>query len=129
MNETTLPKRTHRRHTEDLKRAVVAACRQSGASVAGVALAHGLNANMVRRWLREREARDAGSPTGAPAPVCLPAPAPAFLPVTLAAPASGTVSAATPIRVEIEQDLKRVTVLWPVTDAEHCAAWLSGWLR
>ncbi len=28
-------------------------CRQSGASVAGVALSHGINANIVHRWLRE----------------------------------------------------------------------------
>jgi transposase len=125
MNEHTLAKRTRRRHTEDLKRTVVAACRQPGASVAGVALAHGLNANMVRRWLREREGLGAGSPAGAPTPVCPSAPASAFLPISVAAPASG----ATSIRVEVEQGLKRVTVLWPVADAEHCATWLTGWLR
>lgn len=129
MNETILPKRTRRHHTEDFKQAVMMACHQPGASVAGVALAHGLNANLVRRWLREREARDTGSTAGAPAPVCLPAPTSAFLPVTLAALTSGTVSAATPIRVEIEQDLKRVTVLWPVSAADSCATWLTGWLR
>jgi transposase len=31
----------------------VAACAQPGASVGGVALSHGLHANMVHRWIRE----------------------------------------------------------------------------
>ena len=46
-------RRTRRYHAPDLKREVVAACQQPGASVAGVALPHGLNANLVRRWMRE----------------------------------------------------------------------------
>lgn len=37
----------------ELKRQIVAACQQPGASVAGIALAHGLNANLVRRWLKQ----------------------------------------------------------------------------
>lgn len=126
MNEHTLAKRTRRRHAEDLKRTVVAACRQPGASVAGVALAHGLNANMVRRWLREREGLDAGSLTGAPTPVCPPAPAPAFLPISVATPVSDTAGA---IAVEIEHSHTRVTVRWPVSAADRCATWLTGWLR
>ncbi|MFY2792263.1 MULTISPECIES: hypothetical protein [Burkholderiales] len=31
----------------------MAACAQPGASVGGVALSHGLHANMVHRWIRE----------------------------------------------------------------------------
>ena len=48
----TPTKRTRRHHAPELKRQVVLACQQPGASVAGVALAHGLNANLVRRWLQ-----------------------------------------------------------------------------
>uniref|UniRef100_UPI0005EBCD1B transposase n=4 Tax=Methyloterricola oryzae TaxID=1495050 RepID=UPI0005EBCD1B len=47
------PKRTRRFHSVDFKRQVVDACRQPGASIAAVALAHGINANLARRWLRE----------------------------------------------------------------------------
>jgi transposase-like protein len=35
----------------ELKQAIVAACLEPGASVAGVALAHGVNANLVRKWI------------------------------------------------------------------------------
>ena len=47
-----IPKR--RLYSSELKRQVVAETQVSGASVAGVALSHGINANIVHRWLRER---------------------------------------------------------------------------
>lgn len=40
-----------RTHSPQLKAEVMAACRQPGASVAAIALAHGLNTNVVRKWL------------------------------------------------------------------------------
>ena len=52
--EIQIPVRRRRTHTESFKLAVINACQVPGASVAGVALAHGVNANQVRRWLRER---------------------------------------------------------------------------
>ncbi|PUE56804.1 hypothetical protein B9Z45_09250 [Limnohabitans sp. 2KL-17] len=39
--------------SKPLKAQVVAQCMQPGASVGGVALAHGLHSNMVHRWIRE----------------------------------------------------------------------------
>ena len=45
--------------------AVVAKCLVPGASLAAVALANGLNANLVRRWMRERQAENI--PTRTPA--------------------------------------------------------------
>ncbi|MEW8084841.1 MAG: transposase [Candidatus Thiodiazotropha endolucinida] len=41
-----------RRFSKTFKAKIVAACHQPGASVAGVALANGLNANLVHRWRR-----------------------------------------------------------------------------
>lgn len=44
--------RTGRRtYTAEYKRGVVRQCGEPGVSVAGVALAHGINANLVRRWI------------------------------------------------------------------------------
>ena len=48
---TQAPKR--RFYSPELKLQVVGACAQPGASIAGVALQHGINANIVHRWLRE----------------------------------------------------------------------------
>ena len=45
------------------KAALVAACSEAGASVAAIALAHGVNANLLRKWItrchmRDRPSRD-----------------------------------------------------------------------
>ncbi len=49
-------KRIRRRHNAEFKHQVLAACAQPGASVAAVALAHGLNDNLVHKW-RKRPAK------------------------------------------------------------------------
>jgi len=81
MHPKTLIRRTH---SLEFKTQVLAACRQPGASIAAVALAHGLNANVVRKWLVGIGMKRFGQslPTeGKPAPA-----APMqFLPVGLAA--------------------------------------------
>ena len=81
MHPKTLIRRTH---SPEFKAQVLAACRQPGASIAAVALAHGLNANVVRKWLVGIGMKRLGHrlPTeGEPAPA-----APMqFLPVGLAA--------------------------------------------
>jgi len=40
------------------KDAIVRQCLQPGVSVAGIALAHGINANLVRKWIGKRERGD-----------------------------------------------------------------------
>ncbi|GAA4350373.1 hypothetical protein GCM10023165_37720 [Variovorax defluvii] len=41
---------SRRVHSAELKARILAECRQPGASVSGVAIAHGLNTNVVRKW-------------------------------------------------------------------------------
>ena len=53
-NEAIAQRPKRRYYSPELKTQVVAQCQVSGASVAGVALAHGINANIVHRWLREQ---------------------------------------------------------------------------
>ena len=52
--EIQKPIRRRRYHREEFKQAVIAACCEPGASVAGIAMANEVNANQVRRWMRER---------------------------------------------------------------------------
>ncbi len=47
------PGRTRRRHDSEFKAKVIAACLQPGVSLAAIALANGLNANMLRKWVRD----------------------------------------------------------------------------
>lgn len=49
-------KRTRRSYAPDFKREVVAQCLAAGTSVSGIALSHGINANVVRKWLPRHDA-------------------------------------------------------------------------
>jgi transposase len=67
----------------EAKRELVEACLKPGVSVAGMALAHGLNANLLRKWIdayrRGAKSAAAGSPASWPAfapVVSIAAPAP-----------------------------------------------------
>ena len=44
-------KRTRRSYAPEFKREVVAQCLAAGTSVSGIALSHGINANVIRKWL------------------------------------------------------------------------------
>jgi transposase len=52
-NEVDSPHPKRRCYSAQLKAEVIQECRQSNASLAGVALAYGINANIVHRWLHE----------------------------------------------------------------------------
>lgn len=122
-NKVDSPRPTRRYYSPQLKTEVIQECRQSSASVAGVALAHGINANIVHRWLHEDER------------AALLLRARSFVPVTLeqASPALPAVeggSSATPdIRVEVHKGSSTITVNWPLEGAASCSAWLREWLR
>jgi transposase len=45
--------RRRRKHSDDFKAQVVAACSQPGVSIAAVSMAHGVNANLARRWISD----------------------------------------------------------------------------
>ena len=48
---------SRRTHTPEFKRSAVEASNQPGASIAGVAMACGINANQLSRWVREHGER------------------------------------------------------------------------
>lgn len=118
--------RRRRRHSAEFKAEVVTACRQPGISIASVALAHGLNANLLRRWIIEHERATSPPPTVSRDADTAPAePAPSFVPVTVAPERSREEN----IRVELRRGATTVTVTWPVIAAADCAAWLRELLR
>ena len=117
---TKVPKR--RFYSTELKLQVVQTCAQPGASIAGVALQHGINTNIVHRWKREHSH------------ATLVIEPQAFVPVTLNTEpepvASKPVAAAAPeIRMELRRGTSLVTVMWPSELAGDCGAWLREWLR
>ena len=65
---------TRRRHSAAFKRKLLELIEQPGASVAGVALEHGVNANLVFKWRRAKLERKRGAGTARQAvllPVCV----------------------------------------------------------
>jgi len=99
---------------------VISQCAGPGVSIASIALAHGLNANLLRRWVV-----GARSTSGEPARAMTiaAASAPEFIPLALAAPPAPVQDCAQ-IRIEINKGATQVTVTWPVSAAEGCSAWL-----
>ena len=135
------PRSQRRVHGAEFKAQVLAECEQPGASVAAIALAHGLNVNLLRKWLVGRGIKRTG--LAAPRTVTrkLPraddtSPHPLqFIPVEIApAPAAGMPSAAEPeqaepstaeeIHVELTRGETQLRVHWPSAQAAACAAWL-----
>ena len=126
MQET---KRSARRnHALELKKAVLDEC-HAGASVASVAMAHGLNANLVHKW--RRLARDLLVAAVTPP---TPTPAPTFIPLVITSPA---LPAPTPparaepreLRIELRRGAIVATVNWPMSATTECAGWLRELLR
>lgn len=134
MERDSTQERPRRRfYSAELKAQVLEQCRQAGASVAGVALSHNINPNMVHRWIREEHQRTlvakAKLATGAFMPLQLQA---APVANDVAQPGLTQVRADTDsedIRIEVRRGTGTVTVNWPLEGAASCAAWLRDWLR
>lgn len=105
---------------------MVAACRQPGISVAAVALANGLNANLLHRWIAAHEQSATAAPhVPALAEPTQDGPPAGFVPVALA-PKTETDQ---PIRIELRRGAITVTIAWPASAAADCAAWVRELLR
>lgn len=121
-------RRSRRRYTEEFKKQAIEACLQPGVSMASIALANGLNANLLRRWVTERHEEVAGS-------VTLPdqrlleiaeQSTPGLVPITVAMPEpvpSGE------IKIEIHRSQALISITWPVAQSTSCADWLRDLLR
>lgn len=109
MTDTTIRRR---RYSAALKAQILAQCKQPGMSVARVAMAHGINANIVHKWRRQALAQ------AAPAAIL---PMAGFMPIPVT-PATSSVSA--DIRIELRRGPVTVTLSWPISAAAECAQFL-----
>ncbi|QFZ81923.1 transposase [Variovorax paradoxus] len=113
-------RRRRRKHSAEFKAELIRACQQPGVSSAAIALANGLNANMLRRWVNCAEQPEPAAASVRP----LPPPAPEFVPLKLPAPQPQT-----DIRIELQRGGVSVSVIWPVSAAADCATWVRAVLR
>ncbi len=122
--ETRIVNLPRRRYSAEFKKEVVLACCEPNVSIARVALHHGLNANLLRRWVVEhgvtpgnRKARPGGDEPLPSVPEFVPVP---ILPQTVPA---------RPIHIQVLRGQTTVKIEWPVQAAGDCAVWLRDWLK
>ena len=93
---------TRRTHSLEFKQSAVEASRQPGASIAGVAMAHGINANQLHKWRRQFSI----------ASTTVALSTPSLLPVTVIPdePARSSVDESPPGRIDIELGRARISL-------------------
>jgi len=109
--------KTRRRYDSAFKAQVLAECDAAGASVAKVAMSHGINDNVVHRW--RQLAREAGVAAGSVTTT--------FVPVALAAP--GKANSPPDVRVELRRGTTTVAITWPSAALAELAAFTRELLR
>ena len=126
-----------RQYSAQLKSQVVGECEVPGASVARVAMAHGINANVVHSWrqIARTTLRSTGTallPTTTPTPthfVPLVLPSVVKPPQHSVPPSSAALAPApaslTPhhIEVELHRGTTTLKLLWPATATAQLSAW------
>ena len=116
------PGAPRRRHSAQLKAEVVSECQQPGASVAAIALARGLNANLVHGWLSLAKAAQKHSEgvehVGDSRFIEMQLPS-----MTVSA------SARRDIQIEVRRGAMTVSVTWPAESMSECAVWMREFLR
>lgn len=87
--------------------------------MASIALANGINANLLRRWVQAAAQPEAARAPREAAPVGF-----------IALPMSTTPQTkAEPIRIELQRGPTTIAVTWPAGAADACVAWLRELLR
>ena len=118
-------RRTHRTYTPEFKAELVAACQEPGVSIAALAGQHGMNANVLHRWLKEHT-RIACHPLVAQ-PVSGAPDRPAFVPVPLTAPMPEHKDHE--IRIELRKGALSMVVTWPLCAVDDLASWTTAVLK
>jgi transposase len=116
---TTTPKRTRRRHSPELKTKILAECALPGASVARIAMTHGINANIVHSW-RKRAHSAAIAAGNAVA---------SFVPVAVESLAVHEVGVDGHVSIELHRAGLLMKLSWPLSAAEQLSAWTRELLR
>lgn len=115
----TEKKSVRRRYSAEFKTQVLAECAVPGVSVAKVAMAHGINDNLVHGW--RKLARESNGTRAE-------RPSTEFVPVMLAQPATPTAESRD-IEVELRRGAVTMRLTWPIAAVADFAAWMRELLR
>jgi transposase len=117
--------RGRRRHEPRFKAQIVAACLHPGVSIAAIALANGINSNLLRRWVKEHRERLLVNPGSRSAMALSHEPA-TVVPVALQSSGMPEVG---DIRLDLRRGNTSVQMSWPVAHAAMLGQWLKDLLR
>ncbi|NWD66888.1 transposase [Pseudomonas gingeri] len=101
--------RQRKSYPTSFKSQVVKECQQPGVSVAAIAMSHGINANVVRRWLPLFSDQQTST-------------LPAFIPLKVELKRKVEALAT----VELSLGQQTLTVKWPISGPEGCARFVRG---
>jgi transposase-like protein len=118
-------RRTKRTYSVEAKAELLAACKAPGASIAAIANAHGMNANVLHRWLKESS--QSGSCTGSTAMDVSGRNVQTFIAVPL--PTKQAEPVEREIKVEVRKGGMVMTVTWPMSAAGDFASWSASVLK
>lgn len=113
-------RRRRRHHSAEFKADAVAACSRPGVSIAAVALANGVNANLLRRWVLAAEGDAVPPEPDRPA---------AFVQLQLEQTRPAVPAPANDIRIELRRGATTINIAWPLIESAACAAWMRELLR
>lgn len=114
--DTENSRKRRRRYDAALKAQIVAECGEPGKSMANVAMAHGINANIVHGWRKlARQPGAAGAPVG-------------FVPATVT-PACREAVDEHSIEVELRRGSVTIKLSWPMSATMDLSAWMRELLR
>ena len=113
------------RYGTELKAQIMAECEAPGASVARVAMAHGINANVVHRW--RQLAREGGTRRTRPSTTPTTSTSTSFVPVVVSDAPTGAKSGE--IQIELRRGATALAIRWPASVATECAVWLRELLQ
>ena len=124
--------RTHRTYSGEFKAELVAACQVPGASIAAIAGAHSMNANVLQRWLKEHARRGCHDQhsiesDASRANVSLRSQTPAFIALQL--PARNPEPVAQAIKVDIHKGALTMSITWPGSASAEFASWAASILK
>ncbi len=123
-NQLPQPSRGRRTYSPEFKAQLVAACRIPGMLVASVARNHGINHNILHRWLRELS-----EPGALRLPGVIDKAVPAFIELPITESIAPAVVAADSVHVEIQRGDLSIKLCWPASAASACTQWLLELLR
>jgi len=120
-NQTSIASLTIKRRTysAEFKQQIVQACKASEVSIASVALQHGLNTNLVSKWIRLIDAKPGNDRSLLPNK-------PAFIALSCSAPLDPTPTNMLTVQITLPHSKAEIGLKWQVSEMSALAKLLKA---